>query len=66
MVKHFDSIILSVVYTIGHIVIAGTTVYTLTGSTLWEAGLVALVEPTINGLWFYTLHRLWKYYGNIK
>ena len=55
-----DSLILSIIYTIGHIIIAGTVVYTLTGSTIWEAGAVALIEPTINGLWFYLLHSLWK------
>jgi len=55
-----DSLILSIIYTIGHIIIAGTVVYALTGSTIWEAGTVALVEPMLNGLWFYLLHRLWK------
>ena len=55
-----DSLILSIIYTIGHIIIAGTVVYTLTGSTIWEAGAVAFIEPTINGLWFYLLHSLWK------
>ena len=66
MNPHFDSVILSLIYTLGHVIIAGVTVYVLTGSTIWEAGLVALVEPSINGLWFYTLHRLWKYYGDNK
>ena len=42
--KHFDSVILSLIYTLGHVIIAGVTVYALTGSTIWEAGLVALVE----------------------
>ena len=55
-----DSLILSIIYTVGHIIIAGTVVYTLTGSTIWEAGAVAFIEPTINGLWFYLLHSLWK------
>ena len=55
-----DSLILSIIYTIGHIIIAGSVVYVLTGSTIWEAGTVALVEPMLNGLWFYLLHRLWK------
>ena len=40
--------------------IAGTTVYVLTGSSIWEAGLVALIEPTLNGIWFYVLHSLWR------
>ena len=55
-----DSIILSFIYTIGHIIIAGSVVYVLTGSTIWEAGTVALVEPMLNGLWFFILHKLWK------
>jgi len=32
----------------------------MTGASLWEAGLVALIEPSINGLWFYILHSTWK------
>ena len=55
-----DSLTLTLVYTLGHIVIAGTTVYAMTGATIWESGAVALVEPMLNGLWFYLLHRLWK------
>ena len=54
-----DSFKLSIVYTIGHIVIAGSTVYVLTGANLWESGLVALVEPCLNGVWFYILHKVW-------
>ena len=54
-----DSFKLSVIYTLGHIVIAGTTVYVLTGANLWESGLVALVEPCLNGVWFYILHKVW-------
>ena len=40
-------------------IIAGTTVYVMTGSTIWEAGAVALVEPALNSIWFYTLHKTW-------
>ena len=54
-----DSFKLSVIYTLGHIVIAGSTVYVLTGANLWESGLVALVEPCLNGVWFYILHKVW-------
>ena len=28
-------------------------VYWMTGASIWEAGTVALVEPIINGFWFY-------------
>ena len=43
----------ALVYTVGHVIIAMTVVSVLTGASLWEAGLVALVEPTINGFWYY-------------
>lgn len=55
-----ESLILTIIYTLGHIFIAMNVVYWVTGASFWEAGLVALVEPLINGLWFYILHRLWK------
>ncbi len=55
-----SSISLAIVYTLGHIVIAMTVVSTMTGASIWEAGLVALVEPAINGVWFYILHSIYK------
>ena len=57
-----SSLMLALIYTLGHICIAMTVVTLLTGASLWEAGLVALVEPTINGVWFYILHSTWKKY----
>ena len=54
-----SSLSLSFIYTLGHIVIAMTVVSLMTGASLWEAGAVALVEPTINGVWFYTLHKIY-------
>ena len=35
-----------------------SVVSVLTGASLWEAGAVALVEPTINGVWYYALDKL--------
>ena len=55
-----SSVTLAIIYTLGHIVIAMTVVSMLTGASLWEAGAVPLVEPTINGFWFYLLHTTWK------
>ena len=55
-----SSVGLAVIYTLGHIVIAMTVVSLMTGASLWEAGAVALIEPSINGIWFYVLHSLWK------
>ena len=54
-----SSLSLAVIYTLGHIVIGMTVVSLMTGASLWEAGAVALVEPAINGVWFYTLHKIY-------
>ena len=48
----------ALVYTIGHVFIAMNVVYWLTGASLFEAGLVAMVEPCINGCWYYLLDRI--------
>jgi len=60
-----SSVGLAVIYTLGHIVIAMTVVSVMTGASLWEAGAVALIEPSINGIWFYILHSLWKKYKGL-
>lgn len=48
----------ALVYTVGHVFIAMNVVYWLTGASLFEAGLVAMVEPCINGCWYYLLDRI--------
>ena len=55
-----SSLTLALIYTLGHVCIAMTVLTLLTGASLWEAGTVALVEPAINGVWFYVLHTGWK------
>jgi len=55
-----SSVTLAVIYTLGHIVIAMSVVSVMTGASLFEAGMVALIEPAINGVWFYVLHKAWK------
>jgi len=55
-----SSVTLALIYTLGHILIAMTVVSLMTGASLWEAGAVALVEPAINGIWFYILHSIYK------
>ena len=54
-----SSLTLALIYTAGHVIIA-MTVAVMTGASLWEAGAVALIEPAINGVWFYILHSTWK------
>jgi len=36
-----------------------TVVSLMTGASLWEAGAVAIVEPAVNSVWFYVLHKFW-------
>ena len=55
-----SSVGLALIYTLGHVVIAMTVVSLMTGASLWEAGAVALIEPSINGIWFYVLHKTYK------
>ena len=49
----------AIVYTIGHIIIAMTCNRLITGAEWKLAGVDAIVEPMINGLWYYLLDRLW-------
>jgi len=58
--KMDDSILLALIFFLGHILIAMIVVSMITGASIWEAGAVALVEPAINSIWFYVLHKLWK------
>ena len=55
-----SSVGLALIYTLGHVIIAMTVVSLMTGASLFEAGAVALIEPSINGVWFYVLHKTYK------
>ena len=55
-----DSLLLAGVYTVGHIFIAMACTLLITGTTLDLAAMDALIEPVINGFWFYFLHKFWK------
>ena len=61
--KMDESIALALIFFVGHIIIAITVVSLVTGASIWEAGLVALIEPAVNSVWFYVLHKLWTKYG---
>ena len=54
-----SSLVLAFIFFLGHIVIAMTVVSIMTGASLWEAGAVAIVEPAVNSVWFYVLHKIW-------
>ena len=55
-----SSLVFTLVFSLGHILIAATVVYLVTGATILESGTVALIEPSINAVWLYALHRIWK------
>ena len=54
-----SSVALALIFFCGHVLIAMTVVSVMTGASLWEAGAVAIVEPAINSVWFYVLHKVW-------
>jgi uncharacterized membrane protein len=54
-----SSIARAIVYTIGHIIIAASCNVLITGSSLELAAVDALVEPIINGFWYYLLDKFW-------
>jgi uncharacterized membrane protein len=60
--KMDESLALAIIFFIGHIIIAMIVVSLVTGASIWEAGVVAIIEPAVNSVWFYVLHKLWKKY----
>jgi len=55
-----SSILLAVIYTVGHIIIATICNWLITGAPIGLAAIDAIVEPLINGVWFYVLHKYGK------
>tara|TARA_B100001778_G_C18332220_1_gene513603 strand:- start:405 stop:671 length:267 start_codon:yes stop_codon:yes gene_type:complete len=56
----YSSLTLALIFFVGHMIIAMTVVSLITGASIWEAGLVAVVEPAINSVWFYVLHIIYR------
>ena len=60
-------ILRSVIYTAGHIVIATVCNVYITGAAIKLAVTDALVEPILNGVWYYVLDTVWcKYMSRNK
>ena len=55
-----SSLMLAIVYTLGHIIIAMTCNRIITGADWGLASIDAVIEPCINGVWFYVLHEIWR------
>lgn len=49
----------AVVYTMGHIIIAMTCNNLITGAEWNLAAADAIIEPMINGVWYWLLDKLW-------
>ena len=60
--KMDESLLLAIIFFFGHIIIAMVVVSLVTGASIWEAGAVAIIEPAVNSVWFYVLHKLWNKY----
>jgi len=60
--SHNVGIYLAIIYTIGHILIAMTCNRLLTGAPLNLAAIDAIVEPVVNGFWFYLLFEVFNIY----
>lgn len=61
-----SSLSLAIIYTLGHIVIAMLCNNFITGAPFDLAAVDAIVEPMINGVWFYVLHKAYKKYKGLK
>ena len=61
-----SSLTLAVIYTVGHIVIAMICNNLITGASFELAAVDAIVEPMINGVWFYILHKGYKKFKGLE
>jgi uncharacterized membrane protein len=52
----------AVIYTVGHVIIAMTSNRLITGADWALAGADAIIEPVINGFWYYFLDKTWSKY----
>ena len=58
-VAQSGSLLRTIVYTIGHFIIAASCVMYFTSATFYEGLTDAFVEPILNGIWYYILDRYW-------
>ena len=56
----YSSLSLAIIFFIEHVIIAMTVESIVTGASIWEAGLVALIEPSVNSILFYVLHSVYR------
>lgn len=49
----------TLIYTMGHFIIAAGCVVYFTGASFADGITDAIVEPILNGVWYFILDRLW-------
>ena len=59
-ISEIGSLGLAIIYTIGHIIIAWACATLIFNASFSLAAADAIIEPIINGFWFYLLHRIAK------
>ncbi len=57
LIHSLSSFGLSIVYTVGHVVIAWACATVIFQANFLLASADAIIEPIINGFWFYLLHK---------
>lgn len=62
--NNINRLIRTVIYTLGHVIIAVVCNRIITGAEVHLALTDAIVEPIINGIWFYILDWSWSKYHN--
>ena len=55
------NVLITLIYTIGHFIIALVCNKMITGANIELATLDAIIEPMINGVWFYTLNHFFSF-----
>lgn len=55
-----SDILLTIIYTIGHICVATICAAIIFSAPLNLAAIDAFIEPIVNAFWFYALHAFWK------
>ena len=60
LIHSLSSFGLSIVYTVGHIVIAWACATIIFQASFLLASADAIIEPIINGFWFYALLYSWN------
>ncbi|MEL0214488.1 MAG: hypothetical protein VW948_01750 [Burkholderiaceae bacterium] len=65
---YYSSFARTLVYTVGHIVIAMICAIIIMDTTITLSFVDAIVEPIINGIWYYVLDKTWsrKLYDNSR